>query len=73
MNRVDINRQWCKGCGYCIGACPQKALAFSDEVNCFGYRYPVAEQSLCIGCGQCYVVCPDYALTISTHTGEAET
>ncbi|MBS6561612.1 MAG: 4Fe-4S binding protein [Clostridiales bacterium] len=23
----------CKGCGYCINACPKEAISFSDYVN----------------------------------------
>ncbi|MBM4447190.1 MAG: NADH-quinone oxidoreductase subunit NuoF [Chloroflexi bacterium] len=42
----------CPGCGLCVKACPQEAIAF------MGKRKPVVlDESKCIKCGACYDVC----------------
>ncbi|MGE5575723.1 MAG: aldo/keto reductase [Syntrophothermus sp.] len=49
--------EWCKGCGQCVGACPQGAIqiaggkAFSDPARC-------------VLCGYCGAACPQFALKI---------
>ncbi|MCX6089902.1 MAG: ferredoxin family protein [Candidatus Atribacteria bacterium] len=65
LNRVIINQEYCKGCGYCIQICPQKVLSFSEEFNTHGY-YPanVGRREVCIGCGFCAQVCPDVAISV---------
>lgn len=59
-----VNADWCKGCGYCIEACPKKAIVLSKGFNPAGYHYAVVDGELCIGCGSCYTICPDYVYTI---------
>ena len=42
----------CPGCGLCVKACPQEAIAF------MGKKKPVIlDQEKCIKCGSCYDVC----------------
>jgi len=42
----------CPGCGLCVKACPQEAIAFVAK------KKPVIlDQSLCIKCGACYDIC----------------
>ena len=36
--KVYTNPVRCKGCGYCINACPQEAISVSDHVNAKGYN-----------------------------------
>ena len=36
--KLYMNPKRCKGCGYCINACPQDALSVSDFVNEKGYN-----------------------------------
>ncbi len=64
MNRLNIDVERCKGCGYCINACPKKALS---KVIVEGKLYPSVEvdYSKCIACGICYQVCPDYVFSIT--------
>ncbi|MBI9039423.1 MAG: ferredoxin family protein [Bacteroidales bacterium] len=60
---VDIEK--CKGCGVCIGACPQEVIALSDNVNGKGYHYSYMKNpELCIGCSNCAIVCPDGVITV---------
>lgn len=41
----------CVGCGGCVAACPQKAMALRDGKA-------VVDRTLCRGCGKCTTVCP---------------
>ncbi len=61
---VTVDAVHCKGCQYCVDACPKQALALGQETNTAGYNYVVLDQEKCIGCGTCYIVCPDYVFTI---------
>lgn len=62
--KIVINTALCKGCQYCVDACPKKALSLSSEFNPAGYNYAVVDEAKCIACGTCYIVCPDYVYTI---------
>ena len=65
--RVNINRELCKGCYYCIMACPVKTLEKDTKPNSTG-TYPAKplgpEESKCIACGNCFSVCPDVAIQV---------
>jgi 2-oxoglutarate ferredoxin oxidoreductase subunit delta len=68
MPLVSIDRNRCKGCELCIGACPQSVLAMSTKINIKGY-FPaeVKEPYRCIGCRMCALTCPDVAIDIDVH------
>ena len=61
---VLINRDVCKGCELCVGACPQDSLGLSEMINRRGYRYVQLVQDNCTGCINCALVCPDSAITV---------
>ena len=63
---VNINRQWCKGCGICVAFCPKKALSLDDEGKA------CHNPELCVECGMCEQYCPDLAVTVEK-TGKAKT
>ena len=42
--KVYTNPVRCKGCGYCINACPQEAISVSDLVNANGYNTIVVDE-----------------------------
>lgn len=65
MNRVDINFERCKECGYCINFCPKKVLKGGKKINKRGYYPPIVENAdACTGCGTCARVCPDAAIEV---------
>jgi len=60
---VHINKNRCKGCGFCIEFCPPSVLEFSDEFNAQGYHPPrLADVDGCTGCDLCGMYCPDFAI-----------
>lgn len=66
MNKVTINEEICKECGYCIHFCPKKTiLTKKDAVNKKGY-YPITATGIvdCIACGICATVCPEGAIRV---------
>ncbi|MBI5049752.1 MAG: ferredoxin family protein [Nitrospirae bacterium] len=63
--KITIDKELCKGCGYCITACPKGLIAFNEEFNSMGYHYAIPVNSdECNGCGLCAVVCPDIAVEV---------
>lgn len=61
---IIIDSAHCKGCQYCVDACPKQALSLGSETNTAGYHFVQVDADKCIGCGTCYVVCPDYVFTV---------
>ena len=59
MVTLHMNVDRCKSCGYCILACPSKALKLSGSLNKEGYDVVENDESKCTKCGICYAVCPD--------------
>jgi 2-oxoglutarate ferredoxin oxidoreductase subunit delta len=63
--RAEIDRERCKGCELCVGACPQKVLRMSQLFN--GQGLPYAEchdPERCTACMSCAIICPDTAIRI---------
>jgi len=61
--KVNITKDRCKGCGFCITYCPMKVLELSQEFNTKGYHFPVVKNpDNCINCGLCEMLCPDFAI-----------
>jgi 2-oxoglutarate ferredoxin oxidoreductase subunit delta len=63
--KIEIDRELCKGCGYCVQACPKKVIALGTKFNEQGY-YPAfpAHPEGCTGCAICATVCPDIAIEV---------
>ena len=64
LNKVKLDIARCKGCGYCVEACPKKAVHFTGEIGAKGYDTVAVDEELCICCGSCYRVCPDSVFEI---------
>ncbi len=61
--RVYVDRNRCKGCGFCIEFCPPKVLSFSASFNEHGYHSPeLVRPEGCTGCDLCGLYCPDFAI-----------
>jgi 2-oxoglutarate ferredoxin oxidoreductase subunit delta len=72
--KVAISARYCKGCGLCITACPQRSLRFTGDISETGC--PVVEpvpDAKCTGCVLCAAMCPDAAITIEVEEEDAET
>ena len=57
---VEINRDWCKGCGICVAFCPKEALALDEHDKAF-----MSHPERCNACGICELRCPDMAIEAS--------
>ena len=65
MAKVTFDRNLCKGCGLCVGACPKGIVALSEEINQKGYHpATVTDQEKGIGCAFCATMCPDCVITV---------
>jgi len=71
--RPVIDRERCKGCALCVGACPEKILAMSrDTFNRQGVPFAECfEESRCTACMSCAIMCPDMAIRIIRITAPA--
>jgi Pyruvate/2-oxoacid:ferredoxin oxidoreductase delta subunit len=69
---VEIRKELCKGCDYCVVSCPEKCLRMSGQINSRGYRYATYTGAGCNGCGICYYNCPEPgAITVFKKVGAA--
>lgn len=62
---VKILEEDCKGCGFCVDACPENTLEIGKEMNSRGYGY-VQQTNIedCTGCTLCYIQCPGSAIIV---------
>ena len=64
MVKITYDAERCKGCHYCVNACPKKCVTLSGNTNSKGYETVVFNEADCIACGSCYTMCPDFAIMI---------
>ena len=55
---IQINTNWCKGCGICVEFCPTHVLALKEG------KAVVIDPDECTGCRMCCLRCPDLAVEI---------
>lgn len=60
MNKIEINRKWCKKCGLCAKYCPKNVY----EID-FYSAPQVKNLEACIGCMVCENRCPDFAISVT--------
>ena len=67
IERIDINTEWCKGCGICVAFCPRQVLDVNRQE-----KSEVVQIKDCIACMMCELRCPDLAIAVITTQTEAE-
>lgn len=73
MNKVQINFERCKECGYCVRFCPKQIIIIGDKINKKSYYPPVlTTPEKCIACGLCARVCPEAAIEVVKDCDEQE-
>ena len=65
LKKLEINRDWCKGCGICIKYCPKQVLELDGKE-----KARAARPEDCICCKMCELRCPDLAIEVITEKGE---
>ena len=56
---IVIDKERCKGCAVCVGACPNQVIELSKNVNGKGYNYAEAVKD-----ASCAIVCPDGVISV---------
>jgi len=65
MAKIEVFKESCKSCGYCVKYCPGNVIKIGTDVNQKGYQYLVADKmENCIGCKICASICPDAAIEV---------
>ncbi|MFC1939550.1 ferredoxin family protein [Chloroflexota bacterium] len=65
--QVHIDKEKCKGCGYCVEFCPREVIKMSTELSPKGYYLAVVDdEDKCLSCGFCEAICPEFAIKLST-------
>lgn len=63
--KIVIDRDFCKGCGYCIEFCPKGVIRVSRQLNIKGYAPAERDpEKNCTGCATCALVCPETAIEV---------
>jgi 2-oxoglutarate ferredoxin oxidoreductase subunit delta len=62
---IVIDKELCKGCSYCVDACPLGVIAIEEKFNRKGI-FPASPEhpELCTGCCICAQMCPEIAIEV---------
>jgi len=63
--KIVIDKEQCKGCGYCIEACPKGSILVDTRFNGVGF-FPAdfTHPGRCTGCAMCAMMCPEMAIEV---------
>jgi len=64
---IQVNAPLCKGCGFCVKFCPERAIAIGSQRNAKGDVLPALTPERCVavaGCIVCASMCPEGAIAI---------
>lgn len=64
LDKLSVNQSRCKGCYYCVKACPKQVIRICNKKNEKGYQPVEIDQENCTSCGCCFEVCPDMVFEI---------
>ncbi|MCX7973552.1 MAG: 4Fe-4S binding protein [Candidatus Aminicenantes bacterium] len=68
---VNIIKDRCKGCSFCVEYCPRDVLEMSEEFNVKGYHPPrVINPDNCCYCQLCEAICPEFAIFVTLREEE---
>jgi 2-oxoglutarate ferredoxin oxidoreductase subunit delta len=63
--KLNIKKDRCKGCAYCVQFCPKGVLRLSETLNSRGIHcVEISNIDKCTGCGICALMCPDVCMEI---------
>jgi 2-oxoglutarate ferredoxin oxidoreductase subunit delta len=66
LKELQINRDWCKGCGICVEFCGKKVLEL-DELD----KAVAVRPEDCVMCRLCEMRCPDLAISLQAEDDAA--
>ncbi|MCK4337650.1 MAG: 4Fe-4S binding protein [Candidatus Aminicenantes bacterium] len=73
IGKIHIDKNQCKGCGFCVEYCPKDILELSEEFNAKGYHPPfVKNEDECCYCQLCETICPEFAIFVTLKKEEEE-
>jgi 2-oxoglutarate ferredoxin oxidoreductase subunit delta len=62
---ITLNRDLCKGCGYCVEFCPRRVFKSSNVSSHRGVAPPdIEDKARCTACGLCVMLCPELAISV---------
>ena len=66
MQKIEIDKEGCKGCALCVPACPKGLISMAKTVLNKKGVHPAEITNLndCISCALCAVNCPDVVITV---------
>jgi len=62
FGQVEINREKCKGCKYCVAVCPAAAIEVVEKKARMVQVLP-----MCMSCGNCGAICPEGAIEVTRY------
>jgi 2-oxoglutarate ferredoxin oxidoreductase subunit delta len=69
LAQIFIDKERCKGCGFCVEFCHRKVLKMSTEIGPKGYKSAlIDDENKCLNCGFCEVICPEFAIKLTPLT-----
>jgi 2-oxoglutarate ferredoxin oxidoreductase subunit delta len=62
---IIIDEELCKGCTYCVDACPLGVIVIKDRFNKKGvFSASPKHPEKCTGCSMCAQMCPEIAIEV---------
>ena len=69
--QIQVIKERCKGCDWCVEFCPRQVIHQSSEFNSKGYHLVYADYNNdCLDCGLCELICPEFAIRVASLESE---